>query len=60
MSKAVIRTLPVQGAVQIKVMPHLSSIEACIIFLGGASAGLLFASWKLGKEMRENGSESNN
>ena len=57
MNKAVFRTLPVQGAVQIKVMPHLSNLEAAIIFIGGIGCGILYSAWKYGKSIKEEENE---
>lgn len=60
MPKAVVRTLPVQGSVQLKVMPLLSNLEAVIIFAGGIAIGYTLLSIRYAKEMAKNESEELN
>lgn len=53
MKKAVIRTIPMMDSVQIKVLPHLSSLEAGIIFLGGVATGYVILSVVYATQMRD-------
>lgn len=52
MNKAIFKTLPVQGAVQIKVLPHISNFEAAIIFVGGVSMGMMVTAFLYQKQFK--------